>query len=310
MSLVRRLINHPYGRVLLAGGILLCATYGSWSITQWLLAQLAADGLNNPLFPGLALSLAQCALPFVALNFCCRHLEGRSLADIGVRLKHIPRDMGLGMLVSAGIMSLTVLLLARISAYQPVGFCSPADSVALITGIIASVSAPINEEIFFRGTLFRHLEQYTGSWLALLTSGLIFGFGHSWRPYATWHSSLFLAIDVGFLCAGLYMLTRSLWVPMGMHFAWNVCEELIYGLPNSGSAPSVSLLHAVVQGPAWLTGGSFGPEASIIPFAICLLLNVIVFVLVTKKQAAIRLKKIGKAVTVTSYNSTVSSGYE
>jgi len=300
MSLIRRIINHPYGRVLLEGAILLCATYGTWSITQWLLALLAADGLNNPLFPGLALSLAQCALPFVALYFCCRHLEGRSLADIGVRFKHMPRDVGRGMLVSTGIMSVTVLLLARIGAYQLISFCSPADIVALITGIIASVSAPINEEIFFRGTLFRHLEQYAGSWLALLTSGLIFGFGHSWRPYATWHSSLFLAIDVGFLCAGLYMLTRSLWVPMGMHFAWNVCEELIYGLPNSGGAPRVSLLHAVVQGPAWLTGGNFGPEASIITFVICLLLNAVVFVLITKKQTAMRWKKINKAAPATS----------
>jgi membrane protease YdiL (CAAX protease family) len=310
MSLIRRIINHPYGRVLLESGILLCATYGTWGLTQWFLALLAADGLNNPLFPGLALSLAQCALPFVALYFCCRYLERRSLADIGVRLKHMPRDAGWGMLVSAGVMSLTVLLLARIGAYQFVGFCSPADSAALITSIIASISAPINEEIFFRGTLFRHLERYAGSWPALLISGLIFGFGHSWRPYATWHSSLFLAIDVGFLCAGLYMLTRSLWVPMGMHFAWNVCEELIYGLPNSGGASSVSLLHAVVQGPAWLTGGNFGPEASVIPFAICLLLNAIVFVLVAKKQTVIHWREIGKVAPITGYKPTISSGCE
>lgn len=299
MSLVRRIINHPYGRVLLEGGIVLCATYGTWSITQWLLALLAADGLNNPFFPGLTLTLVQCTIPFVALDFCCRHLEGRSLASIGLRFKHIPRDVGRGMLVSAGIMSLTVLLLTCLGMYKPLSFCSPAAIVALITGLIASVSAPINEEIFFRGTLFRHLEQYAGSWLALLTSGLIFGLGHSWRPYATWHSSLFLAVDVGFLCAGLYMLTHSLWVSMGLHFAWNVCEELIYGLPNSGGAPRVSLLHAIVQGPAWLTGGKFGPEASVIPFVLCLLLNAIVFGLVTKKQTAIRWRPLSKATPAT-----------
>jgi membrane protease YdiL (CAAX protease family) len=296
MSLLHRIINHPYGRVLLEGGIVLCATYGTWSITQWLLTLLAANGLNNPFFPSLTLTLAQCIIPFVALSFCCRRLEGRSLASIGLRCKHIPRDVGRGMLVSAGIMSLTVLLLACLGMYQPISLCAPTAIVALITSIIASVSAPINEEIFFRGTLFRHLEQYTGSWLALLTSGLIFGLGHSWRPYATWHSSLFLAVDVGFLCAGLYILTRSLWVSMGMHFAWNVCEELIYGLPNSGGAPHVSLLHAIVRGPAWLTGGNFGPEASVIPFVICLLLNGIIFVLVAKKQTAIRWKGIGSKV--------------
>lgn len=285
MSLLYRITRHRYGSLLLEGGILLCATYGTWLIPQWL---LSSTSLGNSLLYTLVFSLAQCAIPFAALSFCCRYFEQRSLTSIGMKVRNILCDTGLGILISTGIMSLTVIILWRLGAYQVINISPRKDVAALIVGIITAVSAPINEEIFFRGTLFRHLEQLSGSWLALLVSGLLFGLLHSWRPYASWHSSFFLAVDVGFLCAGLYMLTRSLWVPMGMHFAWNVCEEFIYGLPNSGSASAVSLLHATVQGSSWLTGGKFGPEASVLPFSICLVLNGLVLALVIRKRVVVR----------------------
>jgi membrane protease YdiL (CAAX protease family) len=296
MSLLYRITKHTNGRLLLEGGILLCATYGTWSISQWL---LSTTGLGNSLLIMLVISLAQCAIPFAVLSFCCRHFEQRSLASIGLIFRNVLRDTSKGALISTGIMSLAVLILWRVGAYQVVNISPQKDVAALIIGIITSVSAPINEEIFFRGTLFRHLEQLSGSWLALLVSGLLFGLLHSWRPYASWHSSFFLAVDVGFLCAGLYMLTRSLWVPMGMHFAWNVCEEFIYGLPNSGTTSSVSLLHALVKGPAWLTGGNFGPEASVLPFGICLIVNALVLALIMRKRVAVQCSGIAKAASAT-----------
>jgi len=293
MFLLDRIIQHRYRCLLLEGGILLCATYGTWLIPQWLLSNTS---LGNSLLYTLILSLAQCAIPFVALHYCCRYFEQRSLASIGMKVSNILRDTSFGILISAGIMSLTVIILWWLGKYQVTDISPQKDVAALIVGIITAVSAPINEEIFFRGTLFRHLEQLSGSWLALLVSGLLFGLLHSWRPYASWHSSFFLAVDVGFLCAGLYMLTRSLWVPMGMHFAWNVCEEFIYGLPNSGSASAVSLLHATVQGSSWLTGGNFGPEASILPFGICLLVNGLVLALVMRKRIVVRWTGTTRAV--------------
>jgi membrane protease YdiL (CAAX protease family) len=296
MSLLYRITKHPYGRLLLEGSILLCATYGTWSISQWL---LSSTSLGNSLLYTLVISLAQCAIPFAALSLCCWRFEHRSLASIGMKFRNVLRDTSLGILISAGIMSLAVLILWKLGAYQVIHLGPQKDVVALIVGIITAVGAPINEEIFFRGTLFRHLEQLSGSWLALLITGLLFGLIHSWRPYASWHSSFFLAVDVGFLCAGLYMLTRNLWIPMGMHFAWNVCEEFIYGLPNSGTASSVSLLHAIVQGPAWLTGGNFGPEASVLPFGICLILNSLVLVQVIRKQGVVQWTGIAKATPAT-----------
>lgn len=190
MSLLYRITRHRYGSLLLEGGILLCATYGTWLIPQWL---LSSTSLGKSLLYTLMFSLAQCAIPFVALSFCCRYFEQRSLASIGMKVRNILRDTSLGILISTGIMSLTVIILWWLGIYQVINFSPQKDVAALIVGIITAVSAPINEEIFFRGTLFRHLEQLSGSWLALLVSGLLFGLLHSWRPYASWHSSFFLA---------------------------------------------------------------------------------------------------------------------
>jgi len=272
----------PAGISLVEIGIMLFATYGSWFAVQWL---TTATSLKDTPLVTSGCVLCQGVIPFVVLSLCCRKFEHRSAIDtVGIAPRYLLRDVTLGLMITTGIMSLFILIITRAGWYHLTGVLSQQDILPLIVALIAAIGAPINEEIFFRGTLFRHLERYRGSWFALLVSSFLFGFGHSWRPYATWHSSLFLSIEVGILLAATYILTRSLWIPMGMHFAWNVCEELLYGLPDSGTPAHVSVLHATISGPDLFTGGQFGPEASIIIFTICLIIDILILMLVLRQR--------------------------
>jgi hypothetical protein len=63
------------------------------------------------------------------------------------------------------------------------------------------------------------------------------------------------------------MMTRSLWLPMGLHAAWNFTEGEVFGVPVSG-IPEHGLFQARISGPELLTGGAFGLEASIVAVVI------------------------------------------
>ena len=96
------------------------------------------------------------------------------------------------------------------------------------------------EELLFRGILFRWLEEFGGSWLALLLTSALFGAAHLGNPNATAFSAFCIAVEAGVLLGAAYMLTRSLWLPMGLHAAWNFTQGEIFDVPVSGSTSMAS----------------------------------------------------------------------
>ena len=70
------------------------------------------------------------------------------------------------------------------------------------------------------------------------------------------------------MLGGAYILTRSLWMPMGLHAAWNFTQGPVLGVPVSGNATH-GILQARLTGPTILSGGAFGLEASMIAIAVC-----------------------------------------
>ena len=99
---------------------------------------------------------------------------------------------------------------------------------------------------------------------ALIVSALFFGFGHLSNDNATWWSSLAIAIEAGLLLAAAYKWSGTLWVPIGIHWAWNYVQGNVFGLAVSGINIGDGMLATRVNGPDIITGGAFGPEASII----------------------------------------------
>ena len=126
----------------------------------------------------------------------------------------------------------------------------------------------IGEEIICRGIAFRLLCDRIGMTWALILSAVIFGFAHVFNDGATVWSALAIAVTSGWLLGVAYVYHQSLWAPIGMHWAWNYLEGYVFGCPVSGAFIQHPIILSRLLGPTWLTGGSFGPEASVIAILI------------------------------------------
>ncbi|WP_256759512.1 CPBP family intramembrane glutamic endopeptidase [Cohnella sp. WQ 127256] len=147
--------------------------------------------------------------------------------------------------------------------------------------ITTSLGAAFIEELIFRGLAFQAIEKMGGSWIALTLTSLFFGVAHLGNPEATIWGGLSIAIEAGVLLGAAFLWRRNVWFIIGLHFFWNTTEGLL-GIPVSGH-PSPGLFTVEVTGPALLTGGKFGLEASIIPVIISLLIAIPMLIFARRK---------------------------
>ena len=165
-------------------------------------------------------------------------------------------EAGVGFLVGASVISVSVAVLAGLDAYHVDGINLEATWLRYLAGFLA---VAILEEMIFRVLLFRLIEQSLGSVLAMILSTAVFGLAHLFNPNASWIATASLTLTSVMLVAG-FLLTRRLWLCMGLHWSWNLSQALC-SLPVSGSQ-TAGLLVGHTSGPVWLAGGGFGLEAS------------------------------------------------
>jgi membrane protease YdiL (CAAX protease family) len=145
------------------------------------------------------------------------------------------------------------------------------------------------EELSFRGYAFQSLTRSVGPLAAITTFSVWFGAVHLMNPHSgeilSW--SFLNTIGVGALFAVAYLRTRSLWMPIGMHFGWNFALGTLFGLPVSGLDYFAVLVHGKAIGPKWLTGGYYGVEASATGAAV-ILLGFVPVILLTRSLSEAR----------------------
>lgn len=203
------------------------------------------------------------ALGLVAYKLAIRHLGATPIDDL--RGSDLVRNLTIGILVGAGLMTLIVAIAALTGSYRILDCCSTTDLASDL--FLAAIMPGFMEELLFRGILFRWIEEFGGSWAALVATSALFGLAHILNPNATWFSSVSIAIFAGILLGGAYMLTRSLWMPIGLHAAWNFTQGYIFDVPVSGHDEN-GLVQARLSGSELLSGGSFGLEASAIALVV------------------------------------------
>ena len=116
---------------------------------------------------------------------------------------------------------------------------------------------------------------------------MLFGFLHAANPNATVVSSLAIALAAGVLLGGAYMLTRNLWLAIGLHAGWNVTQGLLWDVPVSGFALD-GWVESRLVGDPMLSGGSFGLEASVITMVMATIYGVWLIVRAARRGHVVR----------------------
>ena len=239
---------------------------------KWALV-LAASFILGVIGYGLLqmLALADNDLHPVAITIAVAVVLG--LYALGVKLMegHWPRDLGLGKLVphtTLGLIVGFVYMTLVVSTIAATG-CATVDVRGtsweeIAYWLLVFLTVGVGEEIIFRGIIFRQIDERWNTWTALIVSALLFGIIHLPNDGATWWSSLAIAIEAGLMLAAAYKWSGSLWLPIGIHWAWNYVQGNVFGLAVSGSNAGTTILATTVNGPDIITGGPFGPEASIV----------------------------------------------
>jgi membrane protease YdiL (CAAX protease family) len=206
-----------------------------------------------------------------------RIVEKRLVAELsGPRML---RELGAGALLGVFLLCLTVGVLAALGVYRVTGSNGWAAMLATVPGFVLF---GVLEEVVMRGIIFRILEQSIGSWIALAISAAIFGLLHLLNPGATLLNAASVMTEAGVMLAAAYMVTRRLWLCIGIHIAWNFTEGGVFSAAVSGGETQ-GLLQARLTGAEWLTGGAFGVEGSVVALAICAAVGILLVAKAVRK---------------------------
>ena len=251
--------------------------HGSLRNGWWILAFLALFLASQPVYRVTSKAMQQhgldgpwlSPLPVVFLllvTYACLRLRREPLAAVGLRLDLTwARELLYGAALGT---ALILLVTGLIAATGGVRFSlDPARSLeALAIGAWVFAWVALLEELLFRGFVFQRMVDGIGAWPALLAMAVLFALGHWGNPGMDGATLLWASIDtaLGAILFGLaYLRTGRLALPIGMHFGWNWAQGALLGFDVSGLDQAGWLLPELLGKPQWLTGGTFGPEASI-----------------------------------------------
>jgi membrane protease YdiL (CAAX protease family) len=175
------------------------------------------------------------------------------------------REFAFGLLVGAALFVTTIGIIAALGGYSVEGRQSVN---TLGVPFLAAATAAFTEELLARGIVFRIVQEWLGTWTALVLSSALFGLAHAGNPNATAWSTVAIAIEAGTMLGAAFLSTGRLWLPMGIHAAWNFVQGGVFGVAVSGGT-SDGLLRGRMHGPPWLTGGEFGAEGSTVAVVVC-----------------------------------------
>ena len=204
----------------------------------------------------------------VLAGWICNHwLEGLPWRALGLSFHaNWFRDLCIGSLIGIGSLAFaTVIAVAAGGLRFTVSGKEMYLSIlrTLISTALLFIVAALAEESLFRGYPLQTLIRAGLVWLALLLTSVPFGIVHLRNPSATVFSTINTAL-AGVWFGIAYLKTRSLWLPLGVHWAWNWTQGSIFGLKVSGlTLSNHPVLQALDKGPAWLTGGSYGIEGGL-----------------------------------------------
>jgi membrane protease YdiL (CAAX protease family) len=210
---------------------------------------------------GIALQLSTGLGAIVLTILFRRFVDRRTVKSLGLSLAaEYRRDFAVGLCLGTGLIFLLFVGLLLAGQFSIVEVKPPGWEVLTVALVMSIVV--FQEELIFRGYLLTNLRQSAGPWASLILVSMLFAAVHSTNPNGSWISMLNILL-AGVLLGVYYLHRGNLWLPVGLHFSWNVVQGCVVGVPVSGIAlPSIITLD--IHGNDMLTGGEFGFEGSLI----------------------------------------------
>lgn len=226
---------------------------------------------NNPAFHFLAKA---CGALIVLGAYALLVRAGEARWPSELALPAAPAGILAGLMIGAAMFSV-VMAAAYAAGLYRIDYHGPASAWR---GVGLALESGVLEEVIVRGVVLRLVWRAFGPTTAFVVSGLLFGVGHIANPGATLLTTACVAIEAGVMLGSFYALTGRLWVSIGVHSGWNFTQGFLFGAQVSGGdfGDSIAISRPREDLPDWLTGGDFGPEASIIAFAVCTAVGAVV----------------------------------
>lgn len=236
--------------------------------------------LNIPAYAAVPLSTIAAVATLYAFK---KYLSWYAEDSESLSFRGKMRMMGIGWAVSVVNFLAIIVCLFLCGCYRIVNV--ELDVASQLSWLSLFLLVGVVEEVIFRGILFRLIADKWNIAVGLTTSSLLFGLAHLGNPGATLWAALAIALASGWLFGMAYAYHQTIWVPVGMHWAWNYLEGGVFGCAVSGTPLDYRpLITPRISGTDLLSGGVFGPEASIICVAIGIGISIVYTVLYIKKR--------------------------
>jgi membrane protease YdiL (CAAX protease family) len=264
---MQKVINFPLTRIILA-----ILFIGLGVILLQVVINLVVNIVpaDNPVV-SIVLTVLAILVAYLAYAAYVRLIEKRPVQEL--EGSGALRELGLGLLLGLGVFTLIIAILWILGVYRVSGVNS---WLVLFPALAANVPSGFIQEIIFRGVIFRITEERLGPWWALGISSVLFGIIHVLSAGATVQSVIAITLEAGVLLGAAYLLTHRLWLPIGIHVAWDLANDGIFGAGAAGiSGESIrGILQAALSGPAILSGGTAGVEASLVSVVVLLAVSI------------------------------------
>jgi uncharacterized protein len=203
-------------------------------------------------------------------------IERRSFGKYGLPAHSAFRgDFWIGVLI--GFLSISACLLGIFAfhGFHLTGLAIHGSAILSATAAWGAtfILVGLAEEFAFRGYLQFTLTSGMGFWPSAILLSLLFEGAHAANPGET-KTGLLSVLMFGLLFCFFLRRTGNLWWAVGFHAGWDWGQTFFYGVPDSGILPYHNLFNCTFSGPAWLTGGSVGPEASVFTFIVLTIVGI------------------------------------
>ena len=222
---------------------------------------------------GIIIGEAIVFLLFLIVSWIMAKIEDRTIGDYGLPArKAFQKEFWQGAII--GFVAMTILLgtLRGLGVFYFGKFALHGGELAKYAALwgIVFLLVGFTEEFAARGYALFTLTTGVGFWPAALVLSIAFGALHLGNGGEDWIGAL-AAGSAGFLFCFVLRRTGDLWMAIGFHAAWDWAETFFYGVPDSGQVAPGHMLNPSFHGPKLLTGGSVGPEGSVVCFAVLIL---------------------------------------